>query len=124
MNSSCKKYYKDLKLLLPLRGKNEKQLFENLTLRLTELNANTPDINYNDICIAVGTPQEIVAEYYCNTDVDYLSKNLRFSHYIRNAFISFIVVLLILSGVRLHTLNKAYELIKNTNITHEVETIE
>jgi len=124
MNNSCKKYYKDLKLLLPLRGKKEKQLFENIMLRLTELNDTNPDISYEDLCAAIGTPQEIVSEYYCNTDVGYLSKNLKFSLYLRHSFLIFIVILLILSGIRIHYLNNAYELIKETNITHEVETIE
>lgn len=124
MNKSCKKYYNDLKLLLPLRGKKEKQLFKDITLRLTELNDTNLAISYEDICTAIGTPQEIVSEYYCNTDVNYLSKNLKFSQYLRNAFLVFIITLLILSGIRIHYLNKAYELIGETNITHEIETIE
>lgn len=124
MNKASKKYYKDLKLLLPVHGKLEKQLFQDIYMRLYELNNDNPNITYVELCSELGSPQEIVADYFCNTDSAYLSKNLHYSHYLRNAFIGFIIMLLILSGVRIHYLNKAYETIEHTNIIHEVETIE
>lgn len=124
MNKASKKYYKNLKIFLPIHGKIEKQLFKNIFLRLSELNDTNPNITYEEICIELGSPQEIVAEYFYNTDATYLSQMLRYSHYLRNAFIGFIIMLLILSGIRIHYLNQAYETINKTNVTHEVETIE
>lgn len=124
MNKASKKYYKNLKIFLPIHGKIEKQLFNNIFLRLSELNNTNPNITYEEICIELGFPQEIVAEYFYNTDTTYLSQMLRYSHYLRNTFIGFIIILLILSGIRIHYLNQAYETINETNITHEVETIE
>ena len=111
MNKASKKYYKNLKIFLPIHGKIEKQLFNNIFLRLSELNNTNPDITYEEICIELGSPQEIVAEYFYNTDTTYLSQMLRYSHYLRNAFIGFIIILLILSGIRIHYLNQAYETI-------------
>lgn len=124
MNKASKKYYKNLKIFLPIHGKIEKQLFNNIFLRLSELNDTNPNITYEEICIELGSPQEIVAEYFYNTDATCLSQMLRYSHYLRNAFIGFIIMLLILSGIRIHYLNQAYETINKTNVTHEVETIE
>jgi hypothetical protein len=124
MNKASKKYYKNLKIFLPIHGKIEKQLFNNIFLRLSELNNTNPNITYEEICIELGSPQEIVAEYFYNTDTTYLSQMLRYSHYLRNTFIGFIIILLILSGIRIHYLNQAYETINETNVTHEVETIE
>lgn len=123
MNKASKKYYKNLKIFLPIHGKIEKQLFNNIFLRLSELNNTNPNITYEEICIELGSPQEIVAEYFYNTDTTYLSQMLRYSHYLRNTFIGFIIILLILSGIRIHYLNQAYETINETNVTHEVETI-
>ena len=124
MNKASKIYYKNLKIFLPIHGKIEKQLFNNIFLRLSELNNTNPNITYEEICIELGSPQEIVAEYFYNTDTTYLSQMLRYSHYLRNTFIGFIIILLILSGIRIHYLNQAYETINETNVTHEVETIE
>lgn len=124
MNKASKKYYKNLKIFLPIHGKIEKQLFNNIFLRLSELNNTNPNITYEEICIELGSPQEIVAEYFYNTDTTYLSQMLRYSHYLRNTFIGFIIILLILPGIRIHYLNQAYETINETNVTHEVETIE
>lgn len=124
MNNASKKYYKNLKLFLPIHGELEKQLFKDIYIRLSELDNDNPNITYEELCTKLGSPQEIVADYLGNADSAYLSKRLRYSHYLRNAFIGFIVMLLILSGIRIHYLNKAYETIENTNITHEVETIE
>ena len=80
MNKASKKYYKNLKIFLPIHGKIEKQLFNNIFLRLSELNNTNPDITYEEICIELGSPQEIVAEYFYNTDTTYLSQMLRYSH--------------------------------------------
>ena len=124
MNKASKKYYKDLKLFLSIHGKLEKQLLQDIFIRLSEININTPDISYEELCIKLGSPQEIVGDYFYNADATYLSRRIRYSQHLRNAFIGFIIMLLILSGVRVHYLNKAYETIKETNITHEVEIIE
>ncbi len=124
LNRSSKKYYKDLKTFLPLHGKKEKQLFQGISFRLSELNNSNPGITYEEICKELGLPHEIVGEYFDNSDYLYLSKRLRISYYLRNAFIILMIVLLILSSTRIYFLNKAYENVVNTTITHEVETIE
>ncbi len=124
MNNASKKYYKNIKLFLPIHGKLEKQLFKDIYIRLSELDNDDPDISYEELCTKLGSPQEIAADYLSNADSVYLSKRLRYSHYLRNAIIGFIIMLLVLSGIRIHYLNKAYKTIENTNITHEIETIE
>lgn len=124
MNNSCKKYCKDIKLLLPLRGKREELLFNNIELRLSELCGNKPAITYEGICSVMGTPQEIVSEYYCNAEIEYLAKKLKFTLYIRNAFIGLMITLLLISGMRNYYLNKVYQLIEDTNVIREVETVE
>ncbi len=37
MNRIAKKYYRDLKLMIPIRGKQEKRLLQDVKLRLEEL---------------------------------------------------------------------------------------
>lgn len=124
MNKDSKKYYKNLKLFLSTHGKTEKQFFQDIYIRLSELNNNNPNITYEELCTKLGRPQEIVADYFYNADATYLSQKLRYSHYLRNTFIVFIIILLILSGIRIHYLNRACKTIEDTNITHEIETIE
>lgn len=124
MNKASKKYYKNLKLFLPIHGELEKKLFQDIYIRLSELDNDNSNITYEELCIKLGSPQEIVADYFGTIDAKYLSQKLRYKCYLRSAFIGLIAMLLVLSSVRIHYLNKAYETIKDTNITHEVETIE
>lgn len=107
MNNASKKYYKNIKLFLPIHGKLEKQLFKDIYIRLSELDNDDPDISYEELCTKLGSPQEIAADYLSNADSVYLSKRLRYSHYLRNAIIGFIIMLLVLSGIRIHYLNNS-----------------
>lgn len=124
MNKASKKYCKDIKLFLPLYGEEEKNLLNSIAIRLSELNDTNIHITYDEICDKLGTPQEIVSEYITNMETDYISKKLRFAQYIKNAIIVFIIILLILSGIRINYLNKAFKELKNDIVTYEQEVIE
>lgn len=124
LNSSSKKYLREIKFLLPTRGRSERTLFYNISLRLSELNTLDSDVTYEKICNELGFPQEIVTNYFYNTDIRYLSQRIRFSHYIKRTMCTILILLLIISGYRIYSLNKAYQMVANTIVTHEIEVIE
>lgn len=124
MNKDSRKYYRDLKLFLPIHGKKEKHLFNGILSRLEELNISTPDITYTQICENLGTPLEVVSEYFFNSDTEYLVKKLRFTGYICKIFISIILTLLIIMAMNAYSLYQALEAVKNDVVTHSIEYIE
>lgn len=67
---------------------------------------------------------EIVTEYYSNSDVLYLAKRLRITHYLRNIVIAIIIFLLILTNLRTYYLQQALDAVTTETITYEQEIIE
>lgn len=125
MNKDSKKYYRDLRLFLPVRGKKEKHLFSEIHMRLEELNENTEDISYEQICEEFGTPQEIVSGYFCDTDAEYLVKKLRFTQYIRRVSIALIIAIFVVMSVYSYYLHKLYLEVSEKDVpTYYIETIE
>lgn len=124
MNKESRKYYNNLKLFLPIHGKNEKQLFRNILLRLTELNNNDPSVTYEEICNELGSPYEIVTDYFDNAEPNYLAKKIRTTQYLRNTFIACIIILLMLVCIRSFFLQKALETVQSEVIIYEQETID
>lgn len=125
MNKDSKKYIRDLKLFLPIHSKKEKQLFSDIKSRLEELTADSPEVTYEQICDELGAPQEVVSEYFFNSDTEYLVKKLRFTQYIRRVFLIVVIAILIVTGVRSYYLHQLYlECTEKDIPTYYIETIE
>ena len=125
MNKDSKKYIRDLKLFLPIHSKKEKQLFSDIKSRLEELTADSPEVTYEQICDELGAPQEVVSEYFFNSDTEYLVKKLRFTQYIRCVFLIVVIAILIVTGVRSYYLHQLYlECTEKDIPTYYIETIE
>lgn len=124
MNKISKEYYHNIKTLLPSYGKKEKRLFNDIYLRLDELNQTKIDLTYEQICEELGSPQEVVSEYFFNADINYLVKKIRLANYIRFAIITFLIILLILSSIRSYFLYESYKAVQNDIVTYEQTYIE
>lgn len=124
MNKDSKKYYRDLKLFLPVHGKKEKHLFSDVHTRLEELNGNVENISYEQICEELGAPQEIASGYFCDTDTEYLVKKLRFTQYIRRVSAVLIIAIIIVMGIYSYYLHKLYLEVKEDIPVYYIETIE
>ena len=124
MNSNSKKYYRDLKSFLPICGKKELNLFGDIKIRLDELSAENSDVSYDELCDRLGSPLEIVTEYYNAADALYLAKRLRFTRYIRNAFIGIIIFIMMLTNIRVYYLQQALDAVADEVVTYEQEVIE
>lgn len=81
-------------------------------------------INYSEICDELGNPEEIVADYYSNCDSSYLTKNLRFTCYIRRMFIAVFIAFIIVTGVRSFYLHELYVQSQKEIPNLYIETIE
>ncbi len=124
MNKAAKRYMKELKMLLTLRGKKEKQLFQGISLRLKELVESDFEITYERICEELGEPKEIVSEYFSNADTEYLSKNFRWAYYLRNTCVCLGLATIIALLLYSQFLKETKELLERDLVIYGIEYIE
>lgn len=122
MNRAAKKYYKEIKALLPVRGAHEKRFLNDVKLDIYEYLHTEPDPTYEQICGAFGDPSEVIIGYYTNIDEDYLIKQLRISRIVRIGVICIVALMVLVSIIRIGLFYKSYLDEKNA-IVREVETV-
>lgn len=81
-------YYRKLKILIPIKGKYEKDFLNTIFQNLESICSEQPEITYNELCTRIGTPKDIIIEYYENADTEYIIQKLRISSIIRCIVIS------------------------------------
>ena len=112
MNQYSKKYYKQIQALIPCRGKYEWQLLKTYKNRIIELNTNKPNISYDDLQKELGTPIEIIDEYYTNVDILHLIKKIQIMKWIKIAIVIIllaIIIALIIFGITTYKTFKIFE---------------
>ncbi|MCX4326623.1 MAG: DUF6120 family protein [Lachnospiraceae bacterium] len=124
MNKNSKKYYRDIKSVIPSRGRQEKRLIKDYKIRITELNEIKPDITYDELQQNFGTPVDIVTGYYEGADTGYIMQKIRTTRIIR--FCIYCILIFTLAGFTISagTNIKLYKEIHNSIITHEKIIIE
>lgn len=124
MDELIKRYYKEVKLLLPVHGKHEKRFLSDLKLSLVEFAADFPGITYSQLCKEFGEPREVIINYYANIDADYLRKQLRRVHLIRIGVICVVCLIAIVCIIETVLIYLSYLDAQEAIITKEVTVIE
>ncbi|MCI8749664.1 MAG: hypothetical protein HFH67_17730 [Lachnospiraceae bacterium] len=119
MNKDAKKYYRDIKSVIPSGGHQEKRLIKDYKIRITELNEMKPDITYDELQQTFGTPIDIVTEYYEGADTVYIMQKIRTTRIIR--FCIYCILILTLAGFAISaSINiRLYHEIHQGIVTHE-----
>lgn len=94
MNKNARKYYRNIKAIIPSKGKYERQLLNKHKEQIILLCENNPSISYSEIEQQLGNPQDFIYNYYNDIDIDYLLKRLRTTRLIRNCTYTFFALLL------------------------------
>ena len=68
LSKGCSTYYKKLKTLIPVKGKYEKQFLSSIFESLEGICSEQPNISYDELCNRIGTPTDLIIEYYENAD--------------------------------------------------------
>lgn len=95
INKDSRKYYKEIRTIIPSRGNYEKRLLKIYEEKISELNENKPDISYEELQKRMGNPTEIINDYYDGVDTAYLIKRLRTTKFIRTSLLSVLITVLI-----------------------------
>ena len=112
-------YYRKLKTLIPIKGKYEKDFLNTILQNLESICSEQPAITYHELCNRIGTPKDIIIEYYENADTEYVIQKLRISSIIRHIVIS---ILLIAASIELYSFHKLYTQVDQSIDGYSIET--
>lgn len=96
MTKASKRYYSDIKTLIPSKGKYERDLLKNIKSRIIELEDSHENITYSSLEEILGSPTELLNDYYTNVDTEYLLKRLHTTKIVRG--VVFIILILAISA--------------------------
>ena len=54
-------YYRKLKILIPIKGKYEKDFLNTIFQNLESICSEQPEITYNELCTRIGTPKILLS---------------------------------------------------------------
>lgn len=108
INKDSRKYYKEIRTIIPSRGNYEKRLLKIYEEKISELNVNKPDISYEELQKRMGNPTEIIYDYYDGVDTAYLIKRLRTTKLIRTGLIAVLITILVIAVIYLGVNYKIY----------------
>lgn len=113
MNKEMKRYLKDIKLLLPIFGKEEKKYYQQLKKHIIKTFNN--QTSYSEIVEEVGEPYEVVQAYYEEVGIKQFMFRLRLQKYIHYISIVIIATTIVLGLFRIYYLSSLYEEVKNAH---------
>ena len=99
-------YYRKLKTLIPIKGKYERDFLNTISENLESICSEQPEITYNELCTRIGTPKEIIIEYYENADTEYVIQKLRLSSIIRRIVILILLIAIAVASIELYSFHK------------------
>ena len=112
MNSLCKQYISEVKLLLPAIGKSEKNYLASLTSTLEDFCDDTSPQTIDDLYQEFGTPVDTVNSNISTLSIAELTKRIQIRKYIRHVIYFFAIVIscfsIFLSILAYHT----YQILK------------
>lgn len=120
MNKDMKRYYNECKYLFSYFGKKERQF-------LSKLMDNIEDAPYDEIIERLGTPEEIITEYYKQEGIYGLIKKAKIVRMLRNVFILFLILCTLFFSYKAYIYQKTYNEVRdsqNAYIEEAVEVIE
>lgn len=123
-DKELKQYFKQIKLLLPLRRKKEKQFLKELQENVAEFIALNPNCSFADIRSHFGRPQDVVKDYLSTMDSADLCKQVCVRKRIKHAAAVILSLCLIAFLLHAGVVYKIYLDEKNQVIKHRLIVIE
>lgn len=117
MNKDMKHYYNECKYLFSYFGKKERHF-------LNKLMDNIEDVSYGEIIERLGTPEEIIIEYYKQEGIYDLIKKAKIVRMLRNIFILFLILCTLFFSYKVYIYKKTYDEVRDSQNGCIEETIE
>lgn len=121
MNKDIKRYYNECKYLFSYFGKKERQFLTKFIDNIVDGNHN---VTYDEMINRLGTPQEVIIEYYEQEGIYGLIKRAKFIKVIRNILILFLVICTLFFSYKAYIYQKTYDEVRDNNNNYVEEVIE
>jgi hypothetical protein len=95
IENDLKRYFKEIKSLLPVYGGEEKKFIAAIKVDVDEYAAVDPDCNYERIVSAFGTPKAAVMQHIADADEEYLLRRIRTAKFVKIGIVAGIVAVVI-----------------------------
>lgn len=119
-----KQYFRQIRLLMPVFGREEKQFLRDLRESVADFMEADPGCSLEQIAERFGEPKEIAADYLSNALTVDLCKKISIRKYIRRGIVLVMVLAMLTFGFYNGLLYKLYLHEKSQVITHEETIIE
>lgn len=123
-NEEVNQYFKQIKLLLPIYSKDEKNFIRDLQKSVRDYMDEHPGCTYEDILDRFEESADVVHNYISSLDQYQLCKQISLKRTIRNAVIVIAAVVIVALTIRTILFYDAYKAAKESIITYEQEVIE
>lgn len=123
-NEQIKQYFKQIKLLLPIYSKEEKEFVKDLQKAVQDYIEEHPACTYEDILNRFEEPADVVHNYISSLDQYQLCKRISLKKTVRTAVIIIVVAVIVALSIRTALFYNAYKEAKETIITQEYTVIE
>lgn len=124
LNKEIHQYLKQITLLLPLKGKEEKFFLRHLRSSIEDFADANPDCTMEDIIENFDSPEDVVHGYLSAADHEELYKKISIRKYIRRGIVITILLLVIFTVFRMALFYDIYLEEKKTIIEIEETVIE
>lgn len=121
---SLLQYRKDIKLMLPIYGKKEKQYLDKLFNGIEDYIEDHPNVTSKQIIDKFGSPKDVAGSYIMSVDQDYLLKNLRKNAIIKKGICLIAMILIIFCVSVLSIMYRTYQSLEENSPEHIETTIE
>jgi hypothetical protein len=101
---ASKRYFKLVKSLFPICGKEEKLFIGSLKTDVDEYIKSNPESDYDKLVVAFGEPKTVMSQYISDTDSDYLEKQIRTATIVKRCVL-IIILLAVISSVIFGVIN-------------------
>ena len=124
--NDLKRYFKEIKSLLPVYSKEEKKFLTNLMRDVDSYIEENPDSDYMQYISQFGEPKDIASRYIADADSNYLLSQIKTSKYIKIGVLIIIIAFVIgvASVITIHYIDfvkaqESYIAREVTEITYE-----
>lgn len=121
MNKDAKKYFKECRYLFASYGKKERNYLDKIKENLI---LEQEDLTYDMIVDRLGTPKDVIIDYYEQEDSYELIKKSRLVKLLRRYLIFFLIILSIFLAYKSYIYQKTYEEVRDSNNGYFEEVIQ
>lgn len=124
ISKQLKQYLKEIRLLLPIYGKEEQIFFKDLKKSITEYIELNPGYTWEDVICHFGEPEDVVYNYITSLDQSQLCKRISLRKTINKAIVMITVAILVVLSIKTYFYYDLYKEAQSQITTHETIIIE